>query len=122
MSFSNHKKDTKRGKLASALKDFHPLDTGLEQPVWELCQEYGGRIPERKICTREQFLALLAGVPPLRKMPGIPDPAERGEDYYTTLPRCASEEDSAACRAHLEETFGITDKTSLLAVFLRRGR
>lgn len=114
MSFFSRKKDTKRDKPTPALRDFHPLDTGLEQPVWALRREYENHIPERKSCTRDQFLALLAGVPALRKTPGIPGPAELGEDYYTTLPRCATEEDTAACRTHLEETFGITDKATML--------
>lgn len=96
------------------LEDFHPLDTGLGQAVWELRQEYEGEEKERKSCTRDQFLALLAGVPALRKTPGIPSLAELGQDYYVTLPRCASAEDAAACRNHLREIFGIEDKATLL--------
>ena len=33
---------------------------------------------------------------------------------FTTLPVCMSPEDEAACRAHLEQVFGITDKASML--------
>lgn len=98
------------------LKDFHPYDTGLPQQVLALALEWGDRgIPERRECSRDQFLALLAGVPALRKTPGIPGPGESGEDHFTTLPLCATEADRAACRTHLEKVFGITDKESMLA-------
>ena len=84
------------------LKDFHPYDTGLPQQVLALALEWGDRgIPERRECSRDQFLALLAGVPALRKTPGIPGPGESGEDHFTTLPLCATEADQigrASCR------------------------
>ena len=68
------------------LKDFHPYDTGLPQQVLALALEWGDRgIPERRECSRDQFLALLAGVPALRKTPGIPGRAGR-----ITLPPCPS--------------------------------
>ena len=59
-------------------------------------------------------MALLSGVPALRKTPGIPGPGESGPDYFTTLPRCTSPEAEAACRTHLEQVFGIADRQSLL--------
>lgn len=98
------------------LQDFHPYDTGLDQPVRELAREYGPlpastrRVP----CGRDAFLALLAGVPALRKTPGIPHPSGLDADYFTTLPQCPSAEDAAQCQAHLEKVFGIRDKDSLL--------
>lgn len=98
----------------TALKDFHPYNTGLDQIVLGLRREFEDHIPERKACDRDRFLALLAGIAVLRKTPGIPGPNEAGPDCFAALPRCASEEDAAACRAHLEKVFGITDKASML--------
>lgn len=100
---------------ASQLKDFHPYDTGLAQTVLALSAEFGEKdLPARSSCGRDQFAALLAGISALRKTPGIPGPHQSGPDYFTTLPRCASPEAEAECRAHLEKVFGITDRQSLL--------
>lgn len=97
------------------LKDFHPLDTGLYQAVLALSEEFGEKESSVRVpCGRDQFIALLAGVPALRKTPGIPGPGESGADYFTTLPRCASPEAEAECRAHLKKVFGITDRQTLL--------
>lgn len=97
------------------LTDSRPLDTGLSQTIRELSAEFGGKVlPARNPCSREQFIALLAGVSALRKTPGIPGPDQSGPDYFTTLPRCASPEAEAQCRAHLEKVFGITDRQSLM--------
>ena len=95
----------------SDLIDFHPYDTGLVPQVLSLVQEYQNRIPEQKPCGRDEFIALLAGIAALRKTPGIPGPDQIS---FTTLPQCASSEDKAACREHLERIFGITDKDTLL--------
>lgn len=100
---------------ALQLKDFHPFDTGLSQAVMALAEEFDRKeFPARTICDRDQFMALLAGVTALRRTPGIPGPGESGADYFTTLPRCATPEAEAECRAHLEKIFGITDRQSLL--------
>lgn len=98
----------------SQLTDFHPYNTGLDQPILALMEEYA-QAAARPLtpCQPDQFLALLAGVPALRKTPGIPGLNEVGPDYFTTLPKCATQEDATACRAHLEKVFGITDKQSL---------
>lgn len=99
----------------SRLKDFHPFNTGLSQTILDLSAEFRGKVlPARSSCDQDQFAALLAGVAALRKTPGIPGPDQSGPDYFTTLPRCASPEAEAECRAHLEKIFGITDKQSLL--------
>lgn len=120
MAFFNHSKKQDKitgGKpetdttLQSDLIDFHPYDTDLAPQVLSLVQEYQNHIPEQKTCGRDEFIALLAGIAALRKTPGIPGP---NQISFTTLPRCASSEDEAACRAHLEKIFGITDKRSLL--------
>ena len=96
----------------SHLIDFHPYDTGLAESVLSLSLEYEAQvIPERKPCDRDQFIALLAGIAALRKTPGIPGPDQLP---FTTLPKCATPEDEAACRAHLEKIFGITDKASMI--------
>lgn len=121
MSLFDHFKNKKEqptgsGTKAAApprpeLRDFYPYDTGLEQRVQAFVQEYQARIPAAKPCGREEFIALLAGIAALRKTPGIPAP---GQIPFTALPRCASPEEEAACRAHLERVFGITDRASLL--------
>lgn len=99
----------------SQLQDFHPYDTGLDQQVMALARQYQAQAARLRVpCGRDQFLALLAGVPALRRTPGIPGLNEVGPDYYTTLPQCATPEDAATCRAHLEKVFGIRDKDSLL--------
>ena len=97
----------------SALKDFNPYDTGLDAPIRELLSDDGAR-PARTPCQRDQFLALLAGVPALRKTPGLPGPDGSGPDFFTTLPRCASPLDADLCKAHLNQVFGISNKESLL--------
>ena len=95
----------------SGLIDFHPYDTGLDQYPKSLLREYADKTPARVPCERDQFIALLAGVAALRKTPGIPGPDQLP---FTQLPKCATPEDEAACRAHLEKVFGITDKQSML--------
>lgn len=100
---------------APQLKDFHPYNTGLSQTVLTLSAEFSKKVtPTCNPCNRNQFIALLAGISALRKTPGIPGPDQCGSDYFTILPRCASPEAEAECRAHLEKVFGITDKQSLL--------
>ena len=96
------------------LHDFYPQDTGLELPVAELLRQYGALERAPVTCGRDAFLALLAGVPALRKTPGLPTLETVGPSYFTTLPQCASEEDSAACRTHLKQVFGITDAKTLV--------
>ena len=93
------------------LRDFHPYRTGLERDVQTLLSRSRRK---RQPCEREAFLALLAGVPALRKVPGVPGPKDTGANYFTTLPRCATEADAALCRGHMKSVFGITDKQSLL--------
>ncbi len=97
------------------LKDFYPYDTGLSQTILSLSAEFRENgLPARKPCDREQFIALLAGISSLRKTPGIPAPDQSSQSYFTTLPRCASPEAEAECRAHLVKIFGIADKQSLM--------
>lgn len=108
--------ETKPGAPSTLqLKDFHPMDTGLSQKILALSAEFGEKaVSARTPCSREQFIALLAGISALRRTPGIPGPGQSGPDYFTTLPRCGSPEAEEQCRAHLEKVFGITDKDSLL--------
>ena len=96
--------------MQSDLMDFHPYDTGLVPQVLSFVQEYQNHIPERKPCGRDEFIALLAGLAALRRTPGIPAPSEIS---FTALPQCASSEEEAVCRTHLERTFGIQDRESL---------
>ena len=97
------------------LIDFHPYDTGLAESVRALERDLrklntNGRRP----CGRDEFIALLAGVAALRKTPGIPGPGESGPNCFITLPKCPDRTAEMACKAHLEEVFGITDKESML--------
>ncbi len=100
----------------SRLHDFHPGSA----PTEGLCREISTLLSRsrrnRRPCERDAFIALLAGVPALRKTPGLPAAGAAGPDFFTTLPLCATEADTAACRTHMKEVFGITDKQSLLDV------
>lgn len=97
------------------LIDFHPSDAGLAEAVRALEADLrtlntNGRRP----CGRDEFIALLAGIAALRKTPGIPGPNESGPNYFITLPKCADRPAEMACKAHLKEIFGITDRESML--------
>lgn len=99
----------------AGLLDFHPYDTGLAEAVRALEADLrtlntNGRRP----CGRDEFIALLAGIAALRKTPGIPGPNESGPNYFITLPKCADRPAEMACKAHMEEIFGITDRESML--------
>ena len=65
-------------------------------------------------CTAEAFPLLLAGVPALRKTPGLATMEEAGEEYFTAIPYCLSREDRQKARDHLEKVFGITDRDSMM--------
>lgn len=67
------------------------------------------------LCSSKAFPLLLAGVPALRKTPGLATMEDAGEEYFTSIPFCLSKEDQQAARTHLSEVFGITDKDSLIA-------
>ena len=82
----------------SRLHDFHPGSA----PTEGLCREISTLLSRsrrnRRPCERDAFIALLAGVPALRKTPGLPAAGAAGPDFFTTLPLCATEADTAACR------------------------
>lgn len=101
------------------LKDFHPYETGLTAPIRELLADDGAR-PARVSCGRDAFLNLLAGVPALRKTPGMPGPGASG--FFTTLPQRLSPRDAALCRTHLKKVFNISSKQSLLDFCTREFR
>ena len=67
------------------------------------------------LCSSKAFPLLLAGVPALRKTPGLATMEDAGEEYFTSIPFCLSREDQQAARTHLAEVFHITDKDSLIA-------
>ena len=67
------------------------------------------------LCSTAAFPLLLAGVPALRKTPGLATIEDAGEAYFTSVPFCLSGEGRQAARAHLEQVFGITDRDSLVA-------
>lgn len=99
----------------AGLIDFHPRDTGLAEAVRALEQDLRKlNTNSRRPCDRDQFIALLAGIAALRKTPGIPGPNESGPNYFTSLPKCPTPVEEAACRAHLKGIFGITDRQSML--------
>ncbi len=122
--FDRFKKKNKTPEPAAQMEwkeliEFHPSNTGLVPLVEQMAGQYRDNPPERKPCGRDAFAALLAGVAALRKTPGIPGPKESGPSCFTTLPRCATPEDVSACRAHLEQVFGITDQESLVDVCIK---
>lgn len=99
----------------SKLVDFHPYDTGLAESIRSLEQDLRGlNTNGRRPCSRDAFIALLAGIASLRKTSGIPGPNESGPNYFITLPKCVTPEAEAECKAHLEKVFGITDRQSML--------
>ena len=51
------------------------------------------------LCTAETFPLLLAGVPALRKIPGLAALEDAGEAYFTSVPFCLSREDRQAAPA-----------------------
>lgn len=102
---------------SSKLHNFRPRADGLERDIQALLSRTRR---ERRPCGRDAFIALLAGVPALRKTPGLP--TVRDADYFTTLPHCAAEADAAACREHLKTVYGVTDKESLLSFCDRQFR
>ena len=67
------------------------------------------------LCTAETFPLLLAGVPALRKTPGLATLEDAGEAYFTSIPYCLSGEDRQATRDHLEQVYGITNRDSMVA-------
>ena len=67
------------------------------------------------VCTAETFPILLAGVPALRKVPGLATLEDAGEAYFTSIPYCLSGEDRQKTREHLEQVYGITDRDSMAA-------
>lgn len=97
----------------SQLHDFHPACAPTEGLCADISVLLSRSRRKRQPCGRDAFIALLAGVPALRKTPGLPGPRESGANYFTTLPLCASEADAALCRNHLKSVFGIQDKDSL---------
>ena len=52
------------------------------------------------VCTAEAFPILLAGVPALRKVPGLATLEDAGEAYFTSIPYCLSGEDRQKTREH----------------------
>ena len=67
------------------------------------------------LCTAEAFPLLLAGIPALRKTPGLATMEDAGESYFTSIPYCLSGEDRQKTRDHLEQVYGITDRDSMIA-------
>ena len=96
----------------SQLHDFLPASAPTEGLCGDISVLLSRSRRERRPSERDAFLAQLAGVPALRRSPGLPEP--KGPDYFTTLPLCAAEADAAACRTHLKTVFGIKDKDGLL--------
>ena len=88
----------------------------LTDPIRQF-QAERARVPFQPpvLCTAEAFPLLLAGVPALRKTPGLADMEAAGEEYFTSIPYCLSKEDRQKTRAHLREVYGITDRDSLIA-------
>ena len=65
-------------------------------------------------CTSETFPLLLAGVPALRKTPGLATMEDAGDAYFTSIPYCLSREGQEQTRQHLAQVYGITDRDSMI--------
>ena len=73
----------------SQLRDYHPAQSNLPLPLQALLREYEQQPPLPRIpCEKEQFLCLLAALPALRKVPGIPPLKEGDPAAFITLPAC----------------------------------
>ena len=91
-------------------------DPALFGPIQELQQDLkkaGFQPPV--LCAQQAFPLLLAGVPAMRKIPGLATPEDLGKEYYTTIPFCRDSEGTDLARTHLKEVFGYTDCQSLVA-------
>ena len=88
----------------------------LTDPILQF-QQTRAQIPFQPptVCTAETFPILLAGVPVLRKVPGLATLEDAGEAYFTSIPYCLSGEDRQKTREHLEQVYGITDRDSMAA-------
>ena len=88
----------------------------LTDPILQF-QQTRAQVPFQPptVCTAEAFPILLAGVPALRKVPGLATLEDAGEDYFTSIPYCLSGEDRQKTREHLEQVYGITDRDSMAA-------
>lgn len=64
---------------------------------------------QREIPGLDRFILLLGGISTYRKAPGIDGPMGFDRLYH-----CSNPEEAQQVRGHLEETFGITDRDSLL--------
>lgn len=88
----------------------------LTDPILQF-QQTRAQVPFQPptVCTAETFPILLAGVPALRKVPGLATLEDAGEDYFTSIPYCLSGEDRQKTREHLEQVYGITGRDSMTA-------
>ena len=99
----------------SQLRDYHPAQSNLPLPLQALLREYEQQPPLPRIpCEKEQFLCLLAALPALRKVPGIPPLKEGDPAAFITLPACPTPAHADTCRHHLRAVANITDRQSLL--------
>ena len=66
----------------------------LTDPILQF-QQTRAQVPFQPptVCTAETFPILLAGVPALRKVPGLATLEDAGEAYFTSIPYCLSGED-----------------------------
>ena len=88
----------------------------LTDPILQF-QQTRAQVPFQPptVCTAETFPILLAGVPALRKVPGLATLEDAGEAYFTSIPYCLSGEGRQKTREHLEQVYGITDRDSMAA-------
>ena len=92
------------------------MPASLTAPILAFQRESapGGAQPP-VLCGEQEFPLLLAGVPALRRTPGLATQQDLGGDYFTTIPYCRDEQGTALAREHLARIFGITDRDSLIS-------
>lgn len=67
------------------------------------------------LCGEQAFPLLLAAIPAMRLTPGLATLEDLGSDFFTSIPYCRDEEQTALAREHLAQVYGYTDRDSLLA-------
>ncbi len=92
-------------------------DPALLEPIRSFQRELkSSEFQPPLLCGERSFPLLLAGVPALRKTPGLTPLQELGKECFTSIPYCRDGASEALAREHLSRVFHITDQASLVQV------
>ena len=95
---------------------FYDHDSLLLDPIRDFEREL--KVTEFQppvLCGEQSFPLLLAGIPALRRTPGLTTMEELGKDYFTSIPYCRDGEQMALAQQHLKEVYGYSDRDGLIA-------